>query len=324
MKCDHLWLVPRASLVLLTAAAQFAVFGAAERVPILLDTDIGDDIDDTWALALILKSPELDLKLVTTTCGKAEYRAKIVARFLTVADRADVPIGLGAGGHDGIGGQAAWVKDYSLHDYAGTIHQNGVQAMIDLINHAADPITIVSIGPSHTVAAALDRAPDIARKAYFVGMQGSVRKGYDGGPVCAEYNLKANVAAAKTALLAPWKRNTITPLDTCGLVRLSGTRFHALTESDDPLVRALLENYRLWAKEGSVTESSVLFDTVAVYLAYPGARSLLNTEPLTVTVNNGGFTVIDPKGMPMTVATSWKSLDGYEDWMVKVLLAKGP
>ena len=34
------------------------------RVPVILDTDIGGDIDDTWALAMLLKSPELDLKLV--------------------------------------------------------------------------------------------------------------------------------------------------------------------------------------------------------------------------------------------------------------------
>ena len=51
---------------------------AAAKTPVMLDTDIGDDIDDTWALVMLLKSPELDLKLVTTTCGKAEYRAKLV------------------------------------------------------------------------------------------------------------------------------------------------------------------------------------------------------------------------------------------------------
>ncbi len=34
------------------------------RIPVILDTDIGGDIDDTWALGLLLKSPELDLKLV--------------------------------------------------------------------------------------------------------------------------------------------------------------------------------------------------------------------------------------------------------------------
>ena len=77
----------------------FLVLTAAQaespaRIPVIFDTDIGDDIDDTWALCLLLKSPQLDLKLVTTTYGKAEYRAKIIARLLTVAKRTDIPVGL--------------------------------------------------------------------------------------------------------------------------------------------------------------------------------------------------------------------------------------
>ena len=65
------------------------------RTPVILDTDIGDDIDDTWALALLLRSPELDVKLVVGDYGKALYRARLIARFLTVAGRTDIPVGVG-------------------------------------------------------------------------------------------------------------------------------------------------------------------------------------------------------------------------------------
>ena len=34
------------------------------KIPVILDTDIGDDIDDTWALGFLLRSPEFDVKLV--------------------------------------------------------------------------------------------------------------------------------------------------------------------------------------------------------------------------------------------------------------------
>lgn len=264
---------------------------AAAKTPVILDTDIGDDIDDTWALAMLLKSPELDLKLVTTTCGKAEYRAKLVAKLLTIAGRNDIPIGLGEGGHDGSGGQQAWVQDYKLSDYRGVVHQNGAQAIINLIEASPQPITIISIGPSHTLAAALKAKPGIASKSFFVGMQGSIYKGYGGGPVCAEYNVKANVPAARTVLSAPWKRTTITSLDTCGQVNLSGERFHKLVQSEDPLVKALLENYGIWAKKSQVSEldsSSVLFDPVAVYLAYADT-SLLKQETLPILVTDEGF-----------------------------------
>ena len=49
------------------------------RIPVILDTDIGNDIDDTWALGQLLNSPELDLKLVLTSTGDTEYRARVAA-----------------------------------------------------------------------------------------------------------------------------------------------------------------------------------------------------------------------------------------------------
>jgi hypothetical protein len=50
-------------------------------IPVILDTDIGDDIDDTWALGFLLRCPELELKLVVGDNGKAEYRARLLAKF---------------------------------------------------------------------------------------------------------------------------------------------------------------------------------------------------------------------------------------------------
>jgi inosine-uridine nucleoside N-ribohydrolase len=294
---------------------------ALDKIPVIFDTDIGDDIDDTWALTMLLKSPQFDVKLVTTTYGKAEYRAKILAKMLTVAGRTDVAVGLGAGGRDGVGGQQAWVKDYALKDYRGKVHEDGVGAIIETISRAPQPITVIAIGPLNTVAAALERDPQIAGKASFVGMHGSVRKGYGGGPVSAEWNVKANPKACRTVLTAPWRQIAITPLDTCGLVNLAGARFQKLAACGDPLVKAMLENYRLWAKKEQLSEltaSSVLFDTAAVYLAFP-ERPLMKLETLAIAVTDDGFTRLDPAGKPMTVATEWQTLDAYRDLLVKIL-----
>ncbi len=291
------------------------------RIPVVLDSDIGDNIDDTWALALLLKSPEFDLKLVTTTCGKSEYRAKIVAKLLTVAGRTDVAVGQGAGGATGTGGQQAWVADYKLDSYAGKVHQDGVAALIQLINDSKTPITIIAIGPLHTVAAALERDPSIAAKANFVGMHGSVRKGYDNNAKPAvEYNM-SNVPASKKVFMAPWRSMAITPLDTCGLVRLSGDRFAKLKESNNEVLKAVLENYRIWSKKTDVAElkgSSILFDTAAVYLAGP-VKPLMKLEELNISVGDKGMTLIDPAGAKMSVATSWADLDGYHDYLVQRL-----
>ena len=59
------------------------------KKPVILDTDIGIDIDDTWALAMLLNSPELDLRLVSVATGDAAYRARLAAKFLDRAGRAE-------------------------------------------------------------------------------------------------------------------------------------------------------------------------------------------------------------------------------------------
>jgi inosine-uridine nucleoside N-ribohydrolase len=305
-----------------TASAAEAATAAVKKIPVVLDTDIGDDIDDTWALVMLLKSPQMDVKLITTTYGKNIYRTKLIAKLLEVAGRTDIPIGMGAGGSDDIGGQQPWVKDFDLAGYKGKVYKDGVQALIDAVKASPTPLTILSIGPSSTVAAALEREPGIAAKANFVGMQGSVYKGYEGSKPSPEWNVKANVPAAQKALSAPWRQAVITPLDTCGLVVLDGERFKKLVNSNDPLVKALIENYRIWAKNDKVAASSILFDTVAIYLAWPDEKPLLKMEDLRLKVTDDGMTVVDPAGAKMSAATEWKDLDAYRDLLVKTLLSK--
>jgi inosine-uridine nucleoside N-ribohydrolase len=297
----------------------------AKPLQVILDTDIGDDVDDAWALTMLLKNPKLDLKLVTTTAGKSEYRAKVIAKLLVAAGRTDIPIGLGAGGRDDTGHAADWVKDYSLKDFPGKIHEDGVKALVETVKDLAKektPVTVIAIGPLHTLEAALKLDPDIANKADFVGMHGSVRKGYEGDPKpCVEFNM-CYVPGAQKVFTTKWKSITITPLDTCGLVRLTGKNFASLKASKDPLLVALMENYRLYAKKKSLddlNESSILFDTVAIYLAEPGPKPLLELEPLHILVSDDGLMHIDPKGLLMETATNWKKLPEYEDYLTKML-----
>ena len=79
-------------------------------IPVIYDSDIGDDIDDTWALGFLLQSPELDVKLVVGDNGKPIYRAKLFAKFLEVTGNAHIPVGMAAGTDMEAGGnQSAWV-----------------------------------------------------------------------------------------------------------------------------------------------------------------------------------------------------------------------
>jgi len=287
------------------------------RIPVILDTDIGDDIDDTWALAFLLKSPEIDLKLVVGDNYKALYRAKIIAKFLQAAGQTDIPVGIGLKPEDKAGGgQSKWVETYDLASYPGKVHQDGVQALIDTIMSSPTPVTLLAIGPVPNLAEALRRQPDIAKRARFVGMHGAVRKGYDGNAKpAAEYNVKQDAKSCQAVFTAPWDM-TITPLDTCGLVRLRGPKYAKVRDSNDPIAKALIENYNIWAK-GKPGESSILFDTVAAYLCF--SNQLLKMEQLSIRVTDDGMTVIDPQGKPMNVATSWSDMAAFEDLLAQRL-----
>jgi len=306
------WLV-LAGLVTLASTA-----GAAP-VPVVLDTDIGDDIDDTWALAYLLRSPELDLRMVLTDYGDTVYRAKVAAKLLEVAGRSDVPVAIGLRQAEAGGRQSAWVEDYDLEAYPGRVHEDGVQALIDLIRGSEEPIRVIAIGPAPNVRAALERAPDIAERTLFFGMYGSVHKGYGGSPDPEpEWNVRADPESVRAILAAPWTV-TLTPLDTCGLVKLTGDAYASVRDSEDPLARAVIENYRLWLPhvdwlpadpERPDRESTVLFDTVAVYMAFSG--ELLEFEDLTLRVGDEGQTVEDPAGHPARCALRWKDLPRFE------------
>ena len=298
---------------------------STKKIPVILDTDIGTDIDDTWALVMLLNSPELDLKLVVTDTGDTTYRAKLVAKMLEIGQRTDVPVGIGLHLPGAPSTQEAWVEDYDLASYPGTIHEDGVDALVDTIMNSPEPVTLLCIGPVPNIAAALEREPRIAQRARFVGMHGSLRRGYDGrAEIDAEYNVKAYAEACRKVFTADWDM-TITPVDTCGLIRLTGERYQLVHDCQTPLAQALMENYRIWAAArpfghdfDANTESSVLFDTVAVYLTF--AQDLLLMEDLGIRVTGDGYTVIDDDAKIVHCATGWKDLGAFEDLLVARLI----
>lgn len=300
----------------------------AAPTPVILDTDIGDDIDDTWALGLLLKSPELDLKLAVGDYGHPQYRAKLLAKLLERAGRTNVAVGIGLdvpakGGTR----QAEWVKDYELKHYPGKVHADGVQAIIDTIMKSRKPVTLLCIGPVPNIAEALKREPRIAQKARFVGMHGSVRVGYAGNKKPApEWNVKCDAKACQAVFTAPWEM-TITPLDTCGLVALTGDKYRRVRDSKDRIATDIIANYRLWVPGDARLpanmadeRSSTLYDAVAIYLAVH--QDLCVMEKLGIRVTDDGMTVIDPQAKQINAATSWKDLGSFEDWMVERLTGK--
>lgn len=303
------------------------------QIHVILDTDIGTDIDDTWALAQLLRSPELDPKLVLTGAGSIDFRTAVTARFLEACGRTDVPIGRGIqcwDTPDALRNQAPWLKGYDIAKYPGNIAEDGVGRMIRIIEESPVPLTIIAIGPATNIAAALARAPQIAPRCRFVGMFGSFDVGYTGGlPASDETNVRMAPAAFRATMSAPWIDVLLTPLDTCNSAALDGRNYHRIwSATEDAMMRALIENYCLFASRVNwmqcdffATRSTILFDCVAIYLAYD--EDFVETETVRFKITDEGFTVRD-EAAPYTarVALRWRNLDAFHAHLTDRLLGR--
>jgi inosine-uridine nucleoside N-ribohydrolase len=297
----------------------FCLSAAQGAVPVILDTDIGDDIDDTWAICQMLGSPELDLKLVTVAAHNTPLKARLAAKILERAGRTDIPLGIGKQTKDSPINQEKWIDGYTLDQYKGTVHQDGVQALIDTINAAKEPVTLCAIGPLTNLGEALKRDPSIAKKARLVLMFGSVRIGYAGKATPdPEWNVVCDIPAAQAVFAAPWDI-TIAPLDTCGNLRLDGEDYARVVKSETKRARIVVENYELWKNRDQHPKdsSSILFDTEAVYLCW--STDLLTMETVKLRVDDKGMTVEDPKGRPVHCALGWKDEAAYKKALVEAL-----
>jgi len=291
----------------------------AAPVPVILDTDIGDDIDDTWALAMLLGCPQVDLRLIVTASDNTPTKTRLTAKILECARRTGIPLATGVKTSDNAIHQAEWLGDYDLAQYPGAVVDDGVQAIVDAVNASKEAVTLMVIGPQTNIKAALARDPGIARKARVVAMAGSVYIGYNGqeGRV-PEWNVIKDVAAAKAVFAAPWDI-TMAPLDVCGTLRLTGERYQRVVESSFPRAAVTIDNYNHWSlrKEYLEGESSVLFDTVAAYLTFDDA--LCEMKTIKLTVDDKGNTVPDDSGRPVRCALGWKNRDAFEELLVEAM-----
>lgn len=158
--------------------------------------------------------PELDLKLVLTDPADTQYRAIVAAKFLEDVGHGAIPIGIGDNsGPKGDDSKTLlpWIAGYDMAKYPGKIYPDGIGALIDVVESSPVPVTIIAIGPVHSLALAIKRAPAIASKCRFVGMYGSFDVGYGGGAPSAETNVRVDPAALRAALSAPWQDVLLTP-----------------------------------------------------------------------------------------------------------------
>ena len=314
-----IWLIVGSADVAGQTAAGGGQLAAGAPQLAILDTDIGDDIDDAFALALALRSPELRLLGVTTAYGDTELRAKLVDRYLEAVGRTDISADIGMPTpHANVFTQAAYAQQRILppvdrctlqllsvsqiptpqrekdrYEVCQKDRNDAIGSILRKAREHPGQITLIAVGPLNNIEAAIKRDPETFRKLKRVVMMGgSIYRGYDGKagerrPADAEWNISRYPAGLK-ALLASGVPVFMMPLDSTQ-IHLETREREEIFSHGSPLTDQLTLLYHQWlaGTEGH-PNAPTLFDPVAV--AYAVRPELCPATPMRLEVDDKGFT----------------------------------
>jgi purine nucleosidase len=273
-------------LLMLSASAYGQSHPQNPSEKIIIDTDIGDDVDDAFAVALALRSPGLQILGISTVFGDTQVRVKLLDRLVGEAGRQDIPVAKGTptdaktslsqrpyaeGGH-----------------FAKPTHPDAVPFILDQIRRYPGQITLVCIGPLVNVGALIDKEAAAFRKLKrVVLMGGSIERGYGDlgyskphGPD-AEWNIKNDPRSAQK-LLASGVPVFMMPLDSTQL-KLDEYKRGVLFHAGTPLTDALILLYHEWEEQ-----TPTLYDPMTI--AFIVNPQLCPVKPLRIRVDDQGFT----------------------------------
>jgi len=180
-----------------------------DRIPVILDTDIGSDIDDAVCLAYLLKQPACDLLGVTTATGDTSQRAALAQLLCEVAGRDDVPVHAGASGPLLIGSGQPHVPQYeAIRHRAHRIDfppNSALGFLRETIRSRSGEVTLLAIGPMTNLGLLFAADPEIpSLLKELVLMCGVFTSGNGHGPGAREWNALCDpVATAITYRARP-------------------------------------------------------------------------------------------------------------------------
>lgn len=224
---------------------------AAAPKTVIITSDAGAVLDDTWAIAYILQDPDVDVKLVVSDTRHTKGKAQFLQRTLLSLGRPDIAVFAGVptsptlvydnwkrccngtcsevGCEDGffVGPAAQW-HPADVGAYEQPIESDGVEAMAKVVQRAQGIVDILVLSPLTNMGAFVGRYPELVPHVRITAMAGSIDVGYkgdygdDSNRPDAEYNILLDVDAAQQVLSAPWAGISLAPLDTTRKLQLVG------------------------------------------------------------------------------------------------------
>jgi purine nucleosidase len=251
----------RPLLALTLLALQSIPASAQKPIPVIFDTDIGDDIDDALALALALQSPELDVRLVTTVVDDVDSRTRLAWKELGLYNRHDVAIATGA---------AQPLLDPRREDKAAqfqlltesdsvpeSAHRRAAEVIVETLMRSNDKLTVIPVGPLTNIALALRLEPKIRDRIERIVLMGGAFK-----LLTPEYNIMRDRAAAEI-VFSSGVPITAVGLDVTLKCKLSAADLDRLRSADNPASRFLVKLIELW-QGGNPGQMPTLHDPLAV------------------------------------------------------------
>ena len=301
-------------MILIAVCLCAVAFAQGLPQKIIIDTDIGDDVDDAFALALAVKSPELQVLGVMTGFGDTEGRAKIAERLLGEVGRDEIPV---------LAGKATSTKNpMSQRAYGESghftknSHRDAVEFLLEQIRKYPGEITLVAIGPLMNVGAAIERDAATFRKLRrVVIMGGSVRRGNgDLGytapvPPMSEWNILNDVPSAQM-LFAAGVPLYVMPLDSTQL-KLDEVKREWLFSQGTAVADQLAILYHLW---GRLTPT--LFDPMTI--AFVLKPELCPVTGLHIRVDEKGYTREEPGPVNAQVCLNSNPVDFFQFYLKRV------
>ncbi len=283
----------------LVAAVFLITCGPALAQPkpekIIIDTDIGDDVDDAFAVALALKSPEFEILGFTAPFGDTRTRAKMLDRMLGEAGRGDIPVAMGAASNANLSGfnqrrYAEGGKSYRAS------YPDSTDFILEQIRRHPGEITLVAVGPLPNVGALIDRDIATFRKLKRVAIMGGsfqpIPNAYGLGTPTApmpEWNIKNDIKSAQK-LFTSGVPVVVMPLDSTIGLKLHEVARNQLLAQGTQLTDMLGTVYHMW-RMGTKNITPTLFDPMV--LAWLADPTLCPVTVMHVRVRNDGMTVAE-------------------------------
>lgn len=264
---------------------------------ILLDTDIGSDIDDAVALAYLLMQPEADLLGVTTVSGQSKLRAEMVDVLCRAAGR-EVPIIPGVAepllveNRQPVAQQALklanWAHQSKFPD------QTAVDFLAEQILAHPGEVTLLTIGPLTNIALLFALYPETIGALEQLVMMCGVFTELPGNPWKAEWNALLDPHATEMVYNAPVKIHRSIGLDVTRQVTMPSVEVRA--RFNHPVLAPVLDFAKIWFE----TEDTMFFhDPLAAVSVFDS--EVCGFLPGLVQVNSDaaagllGDTVFDPE-----------------------------